>query len=178
MAPVLGRLLVVALLAGISAVAASCGDGEEALPAEEYFQQLQSISSELDDRVQTLDSEYEAALGSETGSEVDVEAIQSILDEGASAFRDALDAVESLDPPSGVEDAHREFLQEARARTELLESYASRAGEAESPSELEAAFAEFDDPNGDAMALRFAAACEALETIAADQGIQVDLNCE
>jgi hypothetical protein len=171
-------LLFTALALGISGVAAACGGGEEGLSVEEYFQQLQTISDEFEERGATLDSEFEAAFGSGTSDEVDVDAIQRILGEGATSFKDALNDAESLEPPSNVENAHREFVEEMRVRADLIESLADRAGEVESASDLEEVFAEFESPELETQAVRFSDACRALEGLAADNGIQADLNCE
>lgn len=174
---VLWLLLVTALVLGISSLAAACGGGEEGLSVEEYFQQLQTISDDLEKQGATLDSEFEAAFGSETG-EVDVDAVQRVLSDGASAFRGALDDVEDLEPPSEAADAHGAFVEQVRARTDLMESLADRVAEAESASDLGEVFAEFEGPELEKEAVSFSDACRALERLAADNGIQVQLNCE
>jgi hypothetical protein len=172
-------LLVAAVLLGVSGIAVACGGGgEERLSAEEYFQKLQTISDDLEKQGATLDSEFQAAVGSETGDEVDVGAVQRVLAEGGTAFRRALDDLENLTPPSNVENAHRAFVEQVRVRTDLIESLADRAAEAGSASDLQEVFAEFESPELEAEATRFSDACRALEGLASDNGIQVQLNCE
>lgn len=85
--------------------------------------------------------------------------------------------MESLDPPSEAEAAHSVFVRELRFRVELMESLADRAAEVESLSGLEEVFAEFEDPEFEVAAVRFDDACRALEQVAADNGIEVDLDC-
>jgi hypothetical protein len=175
---VLGFLLVTALLLGVSTIAAACGGGEEELSLEEYFQKLQTISNDIKEREEGLDTEFEMAFDPETSPETTIDIVESVLSQGASASKAAFDDVDSLDPPSEVEDAHNEFLREGRARTELLESLADQAAKVESLPGLEDMFAEFDSPDLEVAAVRFDDACRALEQVAADNDIEVDLNCE
>ena len=175
---VLGFLLVMGLLLGVGAVAAACGNGEEELSLEEYFQKLQTISNDIKEREEGLDAQFETAFDPETSPETTIDIVESVLSQGASASREAFDDVDSLDPPSEVEDAHNEFLREGRGRTELLESLADQAAEVESLSGLEDVFAEFEDPEFETAAVRFDDACRALEQVAADNDIEVDLTCE
>lgn len=171
-------LLFAALSLGVSGIAVACGGGKERLSVEEYFQRLQAISDDLDEQGATLDSEFEAAVGPGTADGVDVGAVQKVLAEGGAAFRGALDDLESLNPPSSLEDAHRTFVEQVRVRTDLIESLAQRATEAQSASDLGEVFAEFESPELEQEATRFSAACQALEGLATDNGIQVSLNCE
>jgi hypothetical protein len=172
-------LLVTALSLGVSGIGVACGGGgEERLSVEEYFQKLQTISDDLEKQGATLDSEFEAAFGSGTSDEVDIDAIRKTFGQGATAFKDALNDVESLEPPSSVENAHDGFVAEMRVRTDLIESLADRAAEAESASDLEEVFVAFEGPEFETQAVRFSDACHALEGLAADNGIQVQLNCE
>ena len=158
------------LLLGVGAVAAACGGGEEELSLEEYFQKLETISDDLRERGEAFDPE--------TGELPNIDTLQRLLSEGVSAFQDALNEAENLDPPSEVKGAHDTFLQEARARMEVFESLADRAAEVESLSGLEDVFAEFEDPDSEAADVRFDDACRALEQVAADNGIELDLGCE
>ena len=175
---VVGLLLLTALLLGASTIAAACGGGDEELSLEEYFQKLQTSSDDLEQRGEASASELGDDFDPETGELPSIDTLQRILSEGVSAFQDALNEVESLDPPSEVKGAHDTFLQEARARMEVFESLADRAAEAESLSDLEDVFAEFEGPDFEAADIRFEDACRGLEQVAAENGIEVDLNCE
>jgi hypothetical protein len=175
---VLGFLLVTALLFGVGAITAACGGGEDELTLEEYFQKLQTISDDLEEREKALDIEFEMAFDPETSPDTSVDTAQRVMGEAASASREVFDDVDSLDPPSEVEDAHNEFLREGRATTRLLETLADRAAEVESLFGLEDVHAELEGPDFEAAGVRLEDACRALEGIAADNGIEVDLDCE
>jgi hypothetical protein len=173
------RMAIAAVgIALVMGVATACGDGEDKLSVEEYFQKLQTISDDLREREEALGSEFQTAFDPETSPDAAIDTLGRVLGEGASASREVFDDVDSLDPPSEVEDAHNEFLREGRATTRLLETLADRAAEVESLFGLEDVHAELEGPDFEAAGVRLEDACRALEGIAADNGIEVDLDCE
>jgi len=172
---VLGFLLVTALLLGVSTIAAACGGGEDELSLEQYFQQLQTISDDLEERGQVIASELGGDFDPETGELPSIDTLQRFLSEAVSAHQDALNEAESLDPPSEVESAHDEFVQATRDRVEFIESLADQAAESGSASGLLEIFTQVS--LGSEQETRFEDACQELERIAVDNGIGADLGC-
>jgi hypothetical protein len=173
----LGSLLVTALLLGAGIIAAACGEGGEEPSLKEYFQQLETISNELEERGVAVERELETAFDPEGGIDAAIDALQGLLTEGVSAFEDAFADIERLEPPSGVENIHRVFVEEARGRAELIETLADQIAEVESLSDLEEIFAQLESPEFQAADRRFRDACQVLQGIATDNGIDVDLDC-
>jgi hypothetical protein len=174
---VLGSLVATALLLGVSSIAVACGNVGDELSLGEYFQQLETISNDLEERGEVVERELETAFDPEGGIESAIDTLQGLLSEGASAFEDALADIESLEPPSEAENAHNVFVEEARGRVELVEDLADRVAEVESLSDLEEVFAQLESPEFQAADRRFRDACQALQGIATDNGIDVDLDC-
>ena len=170
-------LFVGALLLVLSTVAGACGgDGE--LTLEEYFQRMDVLGNDLEDESNRLGEEFEEAIeGAETEEEV-IEPFRDFFDRLAALFGDFVSEVESIDPPSEVEDAHNEIVAVQAEGLELLEDLDERAQRAESASDFEELSAELEGPVFTDVSDRSEQACFALEAIADDNGIDVDLECE
>ncbi len=173
---VLGFLLVTALLFGVGTITAACGGGEAELTLDEYFQKLETVSDDLEQRGEALGTELEEDIDLETGELPSIETLRRLLSEGVSASQDALDETERLDPPPDVKSAHNEFVEAARGRVEFIESVVDEVVESESVSDLLEIFTQVS--LGSEQETRFEDACRALEQIAVDNGIQADLNCQ
>ena len=170
-------LFVGALLLALSAVAGACG-GDGGLTLEEYFQRIDVLGNDLDDEIDRLGEEFdEAAEKAETEEEV-IEAFRDFMDRLAALFGDFVSELESIDPPSEVEDAHNEIVAVQAEGLELLEDLDERAQRAESVSDVEEVGAELEGPVFTDVSDRGEQACFALEAIADANGIDVDLECE
>lgn len=174
----LGFVLVTALLVAVGAIAAACGDGEEELTLEEYFQRLQTMSDDLNERGEALETELEGLFDPAASEQQSIAAGRRFLDGNVSIIRDGLDVLEDLDPPSQVGDSHNKFVDAANGLRDRIGDLADRAAEVQSAADLEEIFAEFQSPELETIDERFVDACQALERIASENGIQVDLGCE
>lgn len=158
------------LLVAVGAIAVACGgDGNGELTLEEYFQQFDAINEDMDARINAVADEYPEAF-------LEAAATRDALNEIDAIISDGLDRLDDIDPPGEVQDAHNEFRDGAAGQGELLRGLAGELADVESTSEL----AEVLEPSGpelDATAERLDAACLALEAVAADNGIVVDLEC-
>jgi hypothetical protein len=170
--------LIVALLLSLGAVVTACGDDDGdgnggALTLDEYFEEAGALNDAFSEQGDELDVDMEEALAA-------LEDEGEILDLFDQSFSDQLDNVRDfvngladLDPPAEVKDAHDEAVEAFRDFTDLLEDYLDDLGDAESFTDFEV----LDDTALNEANELVAAACLAVEEIAADNGIDVDLDC-
>ena len=107
-----------------------------------------------------------------------IEPFRDFFDGLGALAEDFIADLESIDPPSEVEDAHNEIVAAQAEGLELLEDLNERAQLVESISDMEELSAEFAGPVFTDVSDRSEEACFALEAVADDNGIDVDLECE
>ena len=160
--------LAIGLLLAFGAIAAGCGDDDEELTIEEYFQRLQALDADVSAQLDALEFPEDPE---------DLANFQAFFEAAAAVIEDGVERLADIDPPGDVEDAHNEFSDAAAAFQDASEDVAGELEDVESASELEevltASEAEFAPVEE-----RFETACLALEAIATDNGIAVDLDCE
>ncbi len=177
----LSALILIA--AALLALVAACGGGGgggggDELTLEEYFQRMDVLGDDLEDEIDRLGEEFEEAIeGAETEEDV-IEPFRDFFDRLRARFEDFVVDLDSIDPPSEVEDAHNEIVAVQAEGLELLEDLDERAQRAESASDFEELSAELDGPVFTDVSDRGEQACFALEAIADENGIDVDLECE
>ena len=170
-------LVIAALLLALGSIVAACG-GNGGLTLEEYFQRLDTLGGDFDDEIDRLGEEFdEAADEAETEEEV-IDDFRDFSGSMTELFADLVADIERIDPPSEVEDAHNELVAAQREGRDLLEELNERAQRAESVSDVEDWSAEFEGPVSTAISDRTEQACLALQEIADDNDIDVDLECE
>ncbi len=170
-------LFVAALALLVAGFAAACGDGD-ALTLEQYFQQIDALGNDLDDELNRLNEEFEETVEEAKTEEEVIDAFRDFLDPQPGLFEDFVGELESIAPPSEVEDAHNEMVAIQAEGLQLLEDLNERAQRVESASDVEEVGAEFDEPAFTAIADQTEQACFGLEAIADANGIDVDLECE
>jgi len=164
-------LVIAALLLALGSIAAACG-GDDELTLEEYFQRIDALFNEADERFQPLVE----ALDQEFYSEAEqIEATRAFFNADIPILRDFVDGLDDLDPPTEVEGPHEEAVAGGRELVEFLQGFTDRFADVESTSELEEIL---DDTELEAASDRFDDACLALQDIADANGIAVDLECE
>jgi hypothetical protein len=175
--PIMGRVLdyhaTVLQLEWLLAQAGSKStptDGK--LSLEQYFQQVQAIWDDYDEQEAAVSRQFPAGFGEPEATQKGFSAVTAI-------FREALGKQDDLDPPAEAQEAHQEFLAAGRVVLEGCEDTADRLAEAESWSEVEELISDLlEDPEIVAARDRFTDACFALEAIAHNNDIDVDLDCE
>jgi hypothetical protein len=165
---VLGFLSVTALLLAVGAIAAACG-GEEQLTLEEYFPQLDALAENTNAQLDALEAKYPQAFQ-------DPDQTRDALEEANVILNDAFGQLDDMNPPDEVKESHDEFRESVEARRAVLQAISDQLVEVESPSELLQALEPQADEI-DAANARIEAACLALQGIADDNGIVVDLEC-
>ncbi len=156
------------LLVALGTIAAACDD-DDGLTLEEYFQQVEALDEELDERVEALDFPEEFA-----SEEEDALAFKDFFAAVVPILAELVDAIDDLDPPAEVEDAHNETVDSGREFVADADELTNELADVGSSSELEELF---DDPEYVAASDRFDQACFALQDIADANGIDVELTC-
>jgi hypothetical protein len=170
----LSKLIVFSLIAAtvlaLGAAAGACGGGGEELTLEEYFQKMQAISAEAVQETEALDEKFEAL------EEDDFGGLRDLFAANTAITADTFGDMDDIDPPGEVEDAHIEFVDAGEDVAELMEGFGDDLADVDSTSELEQAFERV--VGLEAASARIDTACAALEKIAAENDISVDLDCD
>ncbi len=164
------RLFALFLIAAaLLALVAAC-DGDDGLTLEEYFQELETLDQDAEAGIEALEFPEEFASEAEQ-----IEAFQDFFAAIIPILAEFVDAIDDLDPPAEVEDAHEEAVDSGREFVTDAEELTNELADVGSASELEEVF---DDPEYEAASDRFDQACFALQDIAEANGIDVDLTCD
>ncbi|MEE8346479.1 MAG: hypothetical protein V3S20_03925, partial [Dehalococcoidia bacterium] len=166
-------LFVGALLFALSTVAGACGggDGGGELTLEQYFQRLEAVASDYEQRGDALFENFGEEFDSE---EEQVQATQEFWKEFLVLLQEFVGDLDDVNPPSEAEAAHEESVDAGGEMLEAFQELVDQVTQAESITELAEGF---DDIELDAAGDRFEQACVELQGIADDNGIDVDLNC-
>ena len=150
-------LASVLLLAFLTLMGACSNDRGDELTVEEYFGRFQAAADELEQQVDALPD------GRPPRS----------VDEYLGELEGFLEQVKAIAPPSELDDAHQEFVSALEDFLPAMKERLGQLSEAVSaelfinvPPELAAAFDRFDQ------------ACVALQDIAGENHIEVQLVCE
>lgn len=171
------RLLALAVATGVlaaSAAAGACGgDGAaergvstRSITAEEYFQEVARLNSELETRLSAVDAEL-------AGLE-QLDAVRDVFPHYLDPLDEFVGDFRRLDPPAEAELAHQAAVDAARAFRDEFELAVAVVNRAQTFEEVVGvtdtdAFAAAD--------ARLTSACLALQAIAAASAIDVDLGC-
>jgi hypothetical protein len=161
---------IVALLV----VAAACGGNADAGPAPgDYFAQLQRVSETAHIQERGLRRDLRLRLEEARPGE-DRKAVATVyVDQGARLYRDVLDALGALDPPSELIVAQQAFIDAWRVQLDLIVKVRD-AGFRTADQILEQVESQ---PFRDAAA-ETRAACDELQAAVAAAGSDVDLVCD
>jgi hypothetical protein len=170
----LAMLAAAALLVGLATFGVACSNGSSALTLEEYFQKLDKIQNDTDATFAT----QEASTG-EPAEDASGEELASFLRDSATSSVDILRAaaadVDDLEPPDEVADAHGDIVAAINGLVAALDGVADSIPDTLTSAEADALF---NSDELDAVDEQFVAACTALEALAADNNITVDLACD
>ena len=174
--------LVLALIAALflifGAFAAACGDGGGsggALTLEEYFQQLEALTATAEERSAEFEAAANAELDAATSEEDVFAAIEDALTNAQPIFTTFADGLNDLNPPAAVEELHNEFVD---ASAEVLASLKEVFNEFDDLDSVTDPFELLDELGLSQAADRFDKTCAALQDIADENEIDVNLVCE
>ncbi len=144
------------------------------LTLEEYFQQIDVLQDEGADAVGEARQKYTAAIEEAETEEQMIEAVREFVATIVLATGNFLEEVDSIAPPPAVLDEHNELLAAETAVLEALDDVLQRPPNAQPASELMEEL--FEGPSAiTALAQREAEACDALQAVADENGIDVDV---
>lgn len=173
-------ICAVTVVLATAALGAACNDdgGKTTLSLDEYFQQLDAIQEQADATFAT----EEASTG-EPAADASGEELAAFLRDNLSSTVDVVRAaaadVDDLEPPDEAADANSDFVEAINSTGDALDAVVDSIPDTLTLAELENADTTFfnsDELN--AADEQFATACNALEQVASDNGITVDLACE
>ena len=165
-------LVAAALVLAFGTVAVACGGGNgDGLTLEEYFQRLEALSTDYDQRGNALGEGFAEEFSSD---EEQFKAAQEFWEDFIALFGEFVNDLDDLNPPSEVEAAHKESVDAGSEALKGFQEFVDQVRGAESLSELEERFGSLElETVGD----RFDQACVTLQGIADANGIDVSLNC-
>jgi Mn-containing catalase len=128
--------LIVVLLLAFSAVAAACGGGGgEALTLEEYFQEMEAIMSEAEERFYEVIEEFGQQLNP-PDVEQRIDAYQDITNEVLSHFEQVAESIDALNPPELVRGAHNAAVEASDDIPAGFQDFLDQLQDVESEAEL------------------------------------------
>jgi len=172
----LAMLAAAALLVGLATFGVACKNGGGGLSLEEYFQKLDSVQEQADATFATQEASTGEPSQDASGEEL-AAFLRDNVTSSADVLRDAAADVNDLEPPDEVADAHSDLVAATNDLVAAFDDMAGSVPDTLTLAELEqGAFFNSDELN--AADEQFVAACNALEQIASDNGITVDLACD
>ena len=173
------RAVLAALLLAIAAAGVACGGGggedgaSGALTTENYFERLEEIAVQYDEEGLAIEEEFDFTTA-QSEQELIARA-QGFFREGREVFGTFVENLVDLDPPDELAEAHNEAVASGRDALERFSELAELVQDVETEAELLAAF-EAVSPEDEALE-RFSASCLALQSLAEEHGVDIDLRC-
>ena len=166
-------LLAAVTLVGFGVFAQGCGDddggGGSTLTLEQYFEQVDELDDERMVKSDELNREI-IDLGTDASADDAADSFQGQVD----LFEDLRSQLDAISPPAEVDDAHKNFIRVLGVSKGQFEEVIEEFRNADS---VEAAFEALEDSEFTPVE-DISAACRELEQIAADNDIEVDLDCD
>lgn len=164
----LSLALVTAVSGFIVAVFASACGGDGELTLDQYFEQVGAAKASMETSFTSLNAQYPAAFR-------DPQQTRSYLDAWDPVLKDGIQKFSAIHAPADVQDAHEEFWKAFQA---ILEIYTKFRGDVEGLDDP-AAVQQLQNSSFDRSAFeRPLRACFALQAIADENSISVQLNCQ
>lgn len=169
-------ILSLILLPALAGVALAC-NGEARLSLEDYLQRLETIRDDATTQSDKLSQEFGEKIDQASTDDEELSALRDYFAGSATLFSDRIDEIKGLNPPKDAEDPHNELLDAQSDGLELLRAYVSRLDDVESRAAAEKVFEDEFQDDLDKTSQRADDACRALQKLADDNGIDVDLGC-
>jgi hypothetical protein len=175
----LTRLFIAALPLGLVIVgargdSADNADSADTLTLEEYFERLDAVLEAGDGEVETLDAQFVETSDAAQTDEESHDAFRNYFAGTEEVFQQVISGLESIEPPPTVKEAHDEYVA---IEVEALDFFLANIEPAERTSSLLEILEELQGPAAEEIIARKAEGCLALQAIADDSGITMDLEC-
>ena len=169
----LTSLFIAALPLGLVIVGA-CGDSTDTLTLEEYFERLDAVLEAGDGELETVVAQFVETSDAAQTDEESHDAFRNYFAGTEVVFQQVISGLEGIDPPSTVKEAHDEYVA---IEVEALGFFTANVEPAERTSSLLGILEELQGPAADEIIALKAEGCLALQAIADDSGIIMDLEC-
>lgn len=157
--------------------ASACGDGDGRLTLEEYFERVKATREIDEGRFAPLQEDFATAFDPEAAEQDRIEALRIALGGAVDANRAAAEDYDDLEPPIEAAEVHNELVDAISDAADILDGLSDRAEDVDSQAELEELLAEFEEPELVEADERPKRACAALQTIADENNVKLDLAC-
>lgn len=134
---------------------------------------MDELQSSFQQKNEGFQTEVQTALQGVTSNEEALTVFKGFLDKSLAATDEQLAEFEALDPPSEAESEHEDLVEAGRAIRGVLADVIDRYDEFGSLDEV----SQFFTTNLGDVGQQGTDACNALQTVAADNDINVDLGC-
>jgi len=173
----LAMLGAAALLVGLAAFGVACKNGGGGgLSLEEYFQKIDEVQNNNDATFATQEASQGEPSADASGEEL-ATFVRDSITASADTLRDTVGKANDIDPPDEVADPHAGIVAAINDAVTALDDMAGSIPDTVTLADLEQGTF-FDNEDLNAAFDSLATACNALETIAADNNITVDLACD
>ena len=169
-------LLGIVVVLAFGAMTAACRGGDGRLSREQYFTRMQATVDDAARRFSELGDDRARASNGTLDFSARKGASRTFLGRYAEIVADTHNRLASIRPPSDLTLAHDHLVEAQAAFQSLVDKAKTAAAGAESGAQLEDAFtafgADFSVTQGG-----FRLACNALQKLAVESSITVDLRC-
>ncbi len=166
-------LLVCALGSAAAACGGGDGDGEQAA-LEQYFQSAKDLDVAYEEQYDLFRQQLDVELAAVAVEEEALESLRYNFGANLAIFTDFVDGLDDLAEPASVRDAHNASIDALRVYLDRLQEAKEQLADAGSVSEMGAIYADEDLDAANDQAVR---TCIALQNIATEIGIEVDIGC-
>lgn len=163
----LAHVVIGALMLSAGALAQACNDSADTVTLEEYFSAIDKLDQESSEKSAALSQQMEAL------DDADVEQALELENGQADALEAYADDAGDLNPPDEVAEAHNTAVEDIRESLSSRKAFLKDRPRPATVSDLFASYEGFDFSEVEAAA----DSCRQLESIAADNNIEVDLDC-
>ncbi len=167
---------LVILVVALGSAAVACGGGGQ-LSLEEYLQRLEAARDDASQRSEELAEESDEERDAASTDEEWLDATLGLWDGFAPILDDFIDDLRGLNPPAEAEGPHNDLGNAELDVLELIKQLIDQLEDTESRSEAEAIEEQFQE-DVDEISERVDGALCALQDLADENGIDVDLECE
>jgi uncharacterized phage infection (PIP) family protein YhgE len=161
-------LVAVFALVALGASAGACGDGGGGSPTalEEYFNEVEDSAGTLDERT--------AAVAATLETSDDLDDLKNAAGQYPDILSDFLEDLQALPPANEAAALQQDAIDSGQAFLDLLSDAVDEAEQVETEAEFVAALASDEVENASD---EFTRTCLALQALAGDNDIDVDLGC-
>lgn len=158
--------MIGALMTALLVAAAGCGGDGDTLTLEEYFQQVDEVDNKTEEKTD--------ALTEDLGDTEDIDKFKDAFNEFPNIIDDFLKDMEDLNPPDAVKAEHEAVIAAGR---DSLDEFDAVLDELNAAETLDDVLAAVGSDAFNAADEAFTETCVALQTIADDNNLNVELDC-